>query len=259
MKTKLSILILFSLLILPNYQSVAQQKISVKLFQNFRGDGIGAYNFFVGPDAKDFSTSIKGFGSGILDCFGMRGSNDIVDIGTERVYLSAGVGLSVLKYRLADNLVFYKAGNGTTNWMTDQDDTHDYVNTFFGYGKSKLITTSVYFPVDLTVSIGKNLMVSAGGYIDLNISARYKMKYLVGEDKVKEIIKSKEFRNFNPSTTKYGINAGIYHKKWKVGLSGAYCFTPFFESGMGPDIHEARVAISYSIKPTKQLLKDKED
>jgi len=220
----------------------------MRFLTQIRGDSQISYNFFSGPDAADFSTTIDGFGSGILDFFGGRSSLDLINYGTGKFYLSAGAGLSIIKYRLADNLLFVKSEDNLVTVIKDSDPTHEYVNTFFGYGKSKLITTSVYFPIDINVSMGKNLTVSAGGYIDLNITARYKIKYLVGEDKVKEIIRSKDFRNLNPSTTKVGVQAAILLKKPSIGISGAYSFTPFFKAGMGPEINEARISATYAIR-----------
>jgi hypothetical protein len=258
MKTKLFTLFLLPCLFLLNYQGIAQEKVAIKYFQFYRGDGILAYNFFVGPDAGSFHTSAKGFGSGVIDYFAGRNGFDIVDIGTEKFFVSVGAGLAILKYRFSNNLIFSQSENDMTRGIADPDITHNYVNTFSGYGKSKLVTTSIYFPVDLNLVIGNNLTFIAGGYLDLNISARYKMKYLVGEDKVKEIIRSAEFRNFNPSTTKFGINAALYHKKWPIGISASYCFTPFFKPGNGPDIHEARIAATYTLKSLKEVFRKKQ-
>jgi hypothetical protein len=238
-----------------SYQSMSQGKISARYLKQYRADTQLSYNFFTGPDAADFATSINGFGSGILDMFGSRGSIDLIDLGTDKFYLSLGAGFAVLKYRFANNLVFNKSGDNSVTWMSDPDTSHNYVNTFFGYGKSKLITTSFYFPVDLNIAIGENVTLSAGGYADLNLTARYKMKYLDGEDKVKEIIRSKEFRNFYPSTTKFGINLSLFLKKLGTGLSATYCLTPFFQAGKGPDIHEARISATYIMKDLRSMTK----
>ncbi len=236
----------------------SQNKFSVRYLTQMRSESSISYNFFVGPDAADFSTSVNGFGSGLLDFAGMRTAVDLINLGTEKNYISIGAGFSVLKYRLSKNLVFGKDDDGALTWMVDPDTSHNYVNTFFGYGKSKIITTSFYFPLDLNIAVGENVVVTAGGYLDLNLTARYKMKYLVGEDKVEEIIKSDEFRKFNPSTTKFGVNFTILHKKIGYGLSATYCLTPFFVPGTGPDIHEARVTASYSIRNLKELMKEKD-
>jgi hypothetical protein len=247
---KISILLIIALCITSiGFQTSAQSKISAHYFGVMRLESQASYDFFVGPDAGDFKTSIKGFGSGVLDFFGVRGSCDIIDIGTEKYYLSIGAGVAILKYRLANNLVFGQSEENGVTWMTDPDITHNYVNTFFGYGKSKIITTSLYFPVDINIALGKSAFFSIGGYFDVNLSARYKMKYLIGEDKIKEIIRSDEFRKFNPSTTKFGVNATLFIPKLGYGLSATYSLTPFFKPGMGPDIHEARISATYNLHP----------
>ncbi len=250
---KLTVAFIMILSFTPVWNHVnAQSKIAIRYLTQIRGTSSISYNFFVGPDASDFSTSVNGFGSGLLDFFGIRSSVDLLNIGTEKNYVSLGAGISVLKYRLSKNLIFGQNQDNQLTWMTDPEVTHNYVNTFFGYGKSKIITTSFYFPLDINIGIGKNISIIAGGYFDMNATARYKMKYLVGEDKVKEIIKSDEFRKFNPSTTKFGVNFAILHKKLGYGLSATYSLTPFFVSGTGPDIHEARISATYSLQPLKK-------
>ncbi len=221
--------------------------------KNYRGDGMLAYNFFTGPDAADFQTSIKGFGSGLIDYFGTRYSIDVVNYGNEKIYLSLGAGLSVMKYRLSDHLVFVNPGNGMpVQYFTDPDVTHDYQDTFFGWGKSKIVTVGAYFPLDVNIAIGKSMIFSAGAYADLNLSARYKMKYKVGEDQIKELIRSEEFRDFNINPFKYGVTAGLFFKKLKRGISCTYSLAPFFTPGGGPELHETRVTASFAIVDLKE-------
>jgi hypothetical protein len=239
-------------------QSFAQNKFSVRYFEQIRMESQLSYSFFTGPDASNFHTSINGFGSGILDILGIRASSDIISVGTERFYISAGAGFAVTKFRLAQNLIFLGPQSSIAFCIPDPDRTHDYGGGFFSYGKSKLITTSFYFPVDINMAVGKNVLVTAGGYMDINLTARYKIKYLVGEDKVKEIIRSSEFRNLNPNTIKFGVNFTILHKKLGYGLSASYSLSPFFKSGLGPDIHEARVSASYTIRNLKEVNRKKE-
>ncbi|MFA6126557.1 MAG: hypothetical protein WC699_04575 [Bacteroidales bacterium] len=258
MKKKYLLLLSILVLAVTSIPSEAQNKLTVRYFNQIRWEGQLTYNFFTGPDAGNFRTSINGFGSGILDLFGMRTSSDIINIGSEKYYLSIGAGFAVTKYRLADNLVFLGPQSSIAFSMPDPNPTHDYGSGFFSYGKSKIITTSLYFPVDLNLAIGKNILFTAGGYLDLNATARYKMKYLVGEDKVKEIIRSEEFRKLNPSTVKFGVNATFFHKKLGYGLSASWSLTPFFKPGWGPDIHEARISASYRIRNLKEMFKKTE-
>lgn len=233
-----------------------QNNSNFKYCQDYRGDAIFAYNFFTGKDAADFTTSINGFGSGLVDYFGSRASIDVVTYGTDKINLSFGLGLSVMKYRLSNHLVFsYPGENEAIQYSADNDPTHDYQDTFFGWGKSKLITVDAYIPLDLTVSIGKNLRLAVGPFAAYNLSARYKMKYIEDEDRVKELIRSKEFRKMNLNTFKYGVTAGLYHKKWKMGISGTYSLAPFFRPGLGPDLHEARITASYRIANIKETVR----
>lgn len=258
MKTPAPKLIFILIITLASFPAYAQKKTSVHFLNQLRWESPLSYNFFTGPDAADFKTSVNGFGSGILDIPGMRTSLDIINLGTDNIYISMGAGFNVTKYRLAKNLVPGVPGDEPPTWTPDPDTTHNYVNTFFGYGKTKIITTSFYFPVNLNMAIGKGVMVTAGGYLDLNLTARYKMKYRVGEDQVKEIIRSDEFRQLNPSTTKLGLNITLYFKKIGYGLSGSYSLTPFFKPGSGPDIHEARISASYRLRNLHNLLKKKD-
>jgi hypothetical protein len=229
----------------------AQPVKAFRYFQQVRSEGFLSHDFFTGSDATDFTTSVNGFGSGLIDIFSGRSSIDVIQFGSDRLYVSIGAGFGVRKYRLAKNLVFGLAPDNTLTWETDPDPAHDYVNTFFGYGKSKIITTYFYFPVDLNVALGKNFIFTAGSYLDLNLTARYKMKYLDGGDKVKEIIRSPDFRSFHPNTAKIGFNATIYSRKLGYGLSATWSLTPFFEKGTGPDIHEARISATYAIRNPK--------
>lgn len=256
-KVSACILIALSVLCM-GYQSIAQQGISVRYLNQLRWESQLSYCFFTGPDAADFNTSIHGFGSGILDVFGGRTTFDLINVGTREFYLSTGVGFAVTKYRLSKNLVFGKTVDSRVTWTVDPDPAHHYVNTFFGYGKSKIITASFYIPADLNLTIGKNVVITAGVYLDLNLTARYKMKYLVGGDRVKEIIRSADFRELNPNTRKFGVHATFFHRKLGYGLSASYPLTPFFRSGLGPDIHEVRISASYRIRDLSGLRKKKE-
>jgi hypothetical protein len=241
------------------HKAFSQSRMPVRFFEQVRNESQLSYNFFTGADASGFSTSVNGFGSGIIDPFSSRTSVDMIQIGSDKFFLSLGTGFAIMKYRLSENLVFQKSGDQTLLWMKDPNPSHQYVNTFFGYGKSKIVTTSFYFPADINIGLGEHILLSAGGFLDLNLTARYKMKYLGDDDKVKEIIKSNEFRNLNLNTTKFGFNASVLHTKLGIGLSATYYLTPFFKDGMGPDIHEARISASFRIIRLKQGNGDQAD
>ncbi|MFA5815251.1 MAG: hypothetical protein WC865_06490 [Bacteroidales bacterium] len=251
MKQSYIILILFSLL--TSGMVNAQGKSGVRPSLLFRAEGSIGYVFFTGTDASEYTTSVKGLGSALWDVLNMRQSLELLTIGTDRINLTTGIGNNIVKYRFAQNLVPSLSESGAVSFTPDADSSHNYVNTFFGYGKTKLVNSSFYIPLNLNLMIGENIQVTAGGFADWLFFAKYKMKYLVDDLKVKEVIKSSDILNFPFNRFRYGLHAGIYHHKWGMGLAGTYCITPVFKSGQGPDIHECRVTVLYGIK---DLLKE---
>lgn len=247
MSKKVNYFIVLTALLFLFSSSFGQSKFGVKLGKGEREDGGFAYNFFIGDDAEDFATSINGFGSGFLfDVLTGRQSWDLVTIGTKGINLSLGAGIAINKYRFQNNLVLSMDDDGMVTYMLDDpDETHDYVNTFFGYGKSKLVTASFFFPAYLNFNLGK-FKLSAGPFIDLYVYGKHKRKFKVGDDKQKVLIEPKEFKDFNLNKTKYGVSAAITHKATGVGLAGTYYLTPFFEEGMGPDLTEVRIALTFN-------------
>lgn len=237
---------LLVLLLATSFKSPAQ--FSVEFINNTRSDGGISYNFFVGDDNDDFTTSINGFGSGfILDIFTGRYSLDVVTVGFENINVSIGAGFAVSKYRFKENIIFSK-DNGNVAYMIDDDPTHDYINTFFGYGKSKLVYCSFYAPVNLNITLGE-FYFSCGGLVDIYLSGKHKRKFEADGDKKVELIKNKDFSDFNLNKTKLGVNAMLMHKKGGVGLGFTYMVTPFFKEGEGPELNEVR--ISLTIKASK--------
>ncbi len=229
----------------------AQNKFGVKIKINHREDSGVGYNFFMGEDAEDFQTSINGFGSGfILDVLTGRNTLDFLQIGTKNVYLSLGAGLSINKYRFKDNLVLSLSDDGSmVNYEVDPNPDHDYVNTFFGYGKSKLVTSTFFVPAHLNMVIADKFIVSGGAFVDFYFFGKHKRKFLVGDEKEKVLIKSKDFSDFKLNKLKYGLSASISHKDTGIGLIGTYYLTPFFQEDMGPEINEARICLVFSMNP----------
>ena len=229
----------------------AQDKFGLKIKVKHRDDsGIG-YNFFLGDDAADFQTTIQGFGSGFLfDVLTSRQSIDLLHLGTSSFNISVGGGIAINKYRFSDNLVLYKSSDdGMVNYLIDPDENHDYVNTFFGYGKSKLVTASFFVPAYLNFDITDKFVFSAGGFVDFYLYGKHKRKFLMDGEKEKEMIKPAEFRDYNLNKTKYGVSASLIHKKSGMGISGAYYLTPFFQEGLGPDLNEVRISLVIGANP----------
>jgi hypothetical protein len=227
---------------LSSFESTAQ--FDVKFLNNSRSDGGISYNFFIGDD-DEFTTSINGFGSGfIFDIFTGRYSVDLLTVGFDEINLSLGAGFAISKYRFKENIIFSKENN-IVNYSIDDDPAHDYVNTFFGYGKSKLVYGSFYFPVNLNISIG-DIYFSFGALVDQYISGRHKRKFKVDGRKEKIVISNEDFSDFNLNKTKLGVNAMLMHKKGGIGMGFTYMITPFFKEGEGPALNEIRLSLTFT-------------
>lgn len=245
MKKKVILLSFLSIIILSStYPALSQEGFRVNFFDNKRDDGGISYNFFLGDDAEKFSTSIKGFGSGfIFDALTGRYSVDFISLGTDNFNLSLGAGMALSKYRFSDNLIFELDGDQVVV-TEDTDPDNDYVNTFFGYGKSKLVYGAVYFPVNINISAGP-VYLSAGLLFDRYIYGKHKRKFKTNGEKEKIVIEPNEFKDFNLNKSKYGINAALIHKNSGLGIGFTYMITPFFQEGSGPDINEMRISVTY--------------
>lgn len=215
-----------------------------RAFDGHRSDFGLSYNFFVGDDAEDFRTTIKGFGSGfLLDFYSARASWDMFSIGTRKANLSVGAGIAISKYKFSESLIIENSEGGVT-WRVDDDPTHDYGQGFFSYGKSKLVSTTLIFPVKLNFHMG-DFFLSAGGTYDLYLSGKLKRKFKVDGNKQKIITPNDSFNDFPVERNKFGIGASIMHKPSGLNVGFTYMMTPFFEEGQGPDLNEVRISFSY--------------
>lgn len=240
-------------IVLIGIQSLDAQ-VKFSFFDNTRSDAGISYNFFLGNDADAFSTTINGFGSGfIFDIFTGRYSVDFLTFGCEAVNISLGAGLAISKYRFSENLIFEKT-NDEVIAVIDPNPDHDYGTGFFSYGKSKLVYGSVYFPVNLNISV-KELYFSAGVLLDRYVSGKFKLKYKENDKKQIIVERNNTFNDFFLNKTKYGINALIMHKPTGLGLGFTYMFTPFFEEDKGPSINETRVSLTYDFSGTSHRKK----
>jgi hypothetical protein len=236
------ILMLIGWGLLSSFESPAQ--FDVRILKNSRSDAGISYNFFVGDDDDDFTTSINGFGSGfIFDMFTGRYSVDVFTFGFDNINLSIGAGFAISKYRFKENIIFSKENN-IVNYSLDDDPTHDYINTFFGYGKSKLVYGSFYFPVNLNISLG-DIYFSCGALIDQYISGRHKRKFKVDGSKEKVVIRNNDFSDLNLNKTKLGVNAVLMHERSGIGMGFTYMITPFFKEGEGPALNEVRISLTF--------------
>lgn len=226
-----------------------QNDFKVKIFKNLRSDVGLSYNFFTGPDSKDFSTTIDGFGSGFLFDFSGRYSREMILIGTDNVNFTLGGGIALNKYRFSENLLL-SLENGQMSYSIDDDPARDYGEGFFSYGKSKLVTTNFFIPASINFHVGEFLL-SATGNVDFYIWGKHKRKFKVDGDKTKTVIRNDDFNDFPINKVKAGVGALIMHKPTGLNVGFTYMMTPFFDVNEGPEINEMRVSVSYDIKLKK--------
>ncbi|MBT3209360.1 MAG: hypothetical protein HN704_05045 [Bacteroidetes bacterium] len=239
--------ILLIISILFAFEIEAQEKTNVRYWQQARIDSPFAYNFFIGKDANLFKTTISGFGSGfILDLFSGRFSLDIVTIGNEKINLSCGLGIAINKYKFSQNLIFEKTNN-QINVFEDPDSEHDYVNKFFGYGKSKLVTGTLFAPINLNIWVDK-YYISFSFFFDYYLSGKHKRKFFDENEKHEIIVTNKDFKNFCLNKEKIGIGFMISQNPKNISLGFTYMLTPFFQENKGPAINEVRISFKYTLK-----------
>jgi hypothetical protein len=232
----------------------AQSPFEVKVLYNTRSDYGLSYNFFVGEDADDFRTTIRGFGSGfLLDAFSGRYSMDFLQIGTEGVHLTAGIGGAITKYRFSEPIMFIDE-NGEYGYALDTDPAHAYGSGFFSNDKSKLVMLSLIVPVNLNFDLGQ-FYLSAGGTMDVYVSAKHKLKYTRDGDRIKEVIRNDRMNDFPFNKVKAGLGFMLLHKKTGLSAGATYIVTPFFDSDSDfPELNEVRVSFSYDLS---QYTRDK--
>jgi hypothetical protein len=246
--------IIFLLLISLWYPAMSQvpvennEEFRVSYFNRMKSEGSVAYNFFLSSDKEMqelFQTTIMGFGSGfLLDIFATRFSTDMIEVGWEKFNLSLGIGLGINKYRFKNNLVITHSDLTGTIFFEDPDPGHDYVNTFFGYGKSKIVYGSIFFPLHANIKLG-DFIISGGPILDLWISGKHKRKFIENDEEKKVKVGNSDFRKYDINKTKTGINFFITHKSG-INVGFTYMLTPFFDIQGIPGIHEARISLGYS-------------
>ena len=225
------------------------QKFKFKVLKQTRSDFGLSYNFFLGDDSNDFTTSINGFGSGfLLDAFSGRISKDFIAVGTRSVNMTVGAGLAIMKYRFSEPIVFAQE-NGNLNYFFDEDPNHDYGNGFFGYGKSKMVIANLIVPVNLNFDVGP-FLISAGGTMDVYLSGKHKRKFRDDGEKRKVVVKNNTFNDYPLNKLKFGVGSMIMHKESGLNIGFTYMLTPLFEEDKGPDLNELRISVGYNLSRT---------
>lgn len=245
-----------AILIFLTFSSFSQSKpdFSARMLMD---EGTG-FNFFVGNDAKDFTTTPKAFGSGIFDFSGqinvwnvwlIKPSNFPIGVATT-------VGLKIQKFRFEDNYYF---GIDTNALLIDVNPDHYYNNTFFSRHGSKLVTGKIFIPLMIYLPVHNwfnstkdNFGIYGGAFYEGYLFSYHKLFY---EDQ-KTLVKNK---TTNESIKQYftkngfGVRAGL--KISNFFIFGQYMLTPIFNNMMPYDLHETKIGINYYFN-YKKLIPD---
>lgn len=126
------------------------------------------YNFFTGKGPVNLSTTVRGFGSGVMDFSGRYGYGFWL-MKKKNLLLGIGSYAKIDKYKFEENLIF-----NTSNYeiMVDTNVNHSYVHDFFSRTHSKLALFKYDLPFVVYVPFG-NLFKKDVDYISTSFSFFY--------------------------------------------------------------------------------------
>ncbi len=250
---KKTLIIIFVSIITMNVFAQSESRIDAMYFNDVTLVG---YNFFVGADAKEFTTVPKVLGSGVYD-FSYNYSIPIWLIKPDKrlIGVALPIGLRIAKYRFLDNLSV-ENNNGTYQFSENTDPTHSYNNSFFSYEGSKLVTgywrvpILVYMPVQKWLGGDKdNFGIFGSFFYERRAFSYHKLKYKVDGNKQKIFTGNKKFNDFGFTKNRIGVSGGI--KISKIVFFAQYLITPFFDDSVGKKINEMRVGLNF-VPPKKK-------
>jgi len=228
----------------------AQEKNALEPY--YMSNPILGYNFFVGNDAKEFTTIPKVLGSGLYDWSFNYSFTPfwIVNPQDKMIGLSFPFGLRFTKYRFSDHLTFGLDADQKLEIAIDDIATHDYNDSYFSYDGSKLVTGNwrfplfVYFPVQRWFG-GKEDHFGIFGtfFYERYAFAYHKLRYDEDSKRVKDVTRNKTFKNYGLNKHLIGVSGGFKIKT--VVFFAQYVITPFFDETVGKEINEMRVGISF--------------
>ena len=206
---------------------------------------VGQFNFFVGEDADQVQTSIKGFGS--FNNTGYLNAQVAFPFNTEnKSSLFAGGGLAFYykKFRFRDNLIL---NNVNGDLVITEDIPDYYTDGFFSYSKSKLVvfTATVQPEIGFSVNKGK-FAIGIAPRFDFALAAKHKRKFKVNDEKMK--FKDTGVSKYDINPIQMGVNARV--GTLKRGIEVSYMLSTFFASANSPQVQTVSIGIYQRILPT---------
>ncbi|MBK7174710.1 MAG: hypothetical protein IPH84_16105 [Bacteroidales bacterium] len=215
------------------------------------------FDFFQGPDAADFGTTFKGFGS-----LGNTFEKSMISIDGKYLGLFANLGYSIRYYRFQENLKF-SLNEGVTNYEIVKNPDYEFTNKFFSWSKNKMVIGYLLVPVGIDIKT-KYADVRLQASYTRYIAGKHKVKYvdpddefeqrgkvflgfLVADEKEKYKTPNSDFKEFNLNKNNVTAAFEIIPKKEgkrMFGIGFRYDVLPLFVDGKGPEIHEVAIYLT---------------
>lgn len=204
-----------------------------------------SYNSFIGEDAKLMTTTFKGLGS-LSEWNLVLSYPFLVGKKATKFLILPRAGFLWKKFRFANPLITYwDTTTDKTVFYVNNDLKRDYGNSFFSYGKTKLVVSTFRVNPEMGVSFDieeKSIGITVGPVLDVLLRPKYKQKYTVEGQKKKEVLKGNQYLNVNP--IQYGVSAALM-TPW-ADIYGAYFFNNFFTNNHGPKVRLLEFGIIFS-------------
>ncbi len=216
--------------------------IALLLFGNMAV--MGQYNFFVGPDAGQLKTTVKGFGSISFPSIMFNQSKIVGSPKADvRPFYSINFGFNWKQWRFIDNPALGRDDNGVVV-VFPTPDGEDYKDGFFSYTKSKLAVGVIRLRPEFGITaLNNKLSIGTGPLLEFITNAKHKRKFYSGASKDKKIQKGVDYYNLNRFQFGWGVSIGTYH----FGVFSYVMLTPMFKEDLGPGVNAAEVGLYWRI------------
>lgn len=157
-----------------------------------------------------------------------------IGLGTDKVGLVTGLGISWSNYHFDKGNVIEKDANG---FIVEKNLTNENASV----QKSKLQTTYLNAPLlmEFQIPVGRKRLFISGGVVGgVKLCSRTKMVYTISGNKQKDKVKD----DFNLSVLRYGFTARVGYRSLK--LFANYYPTSLFEKGKGPELYPFSVGLT---------------
>ncbi len=199
------------------------------------------YNFFVGNDADQLGTTMKGFGSISFPPIMFNVTSIQKEGKTFNYFYSMNVGYNGKQWRFGDNTMLGKTDGVMIAQAAPADER--YTNEFFSYTKSKLYTGVIRIRPEVGI-VSKNNKISfgTGPLIEITTHAKTKRKYYdTNGDKQKTTMRGIGALNLNWFNVGWGASLGSY----RFGAFTYAMFTPQFKKDKGPEVYAAEIGLYF--------------